>query len=199
MSKNQSQIDNIQATERLPPLNLYPDEQSSRCRCWIRTVDDDGLSFALRQEARLRASTDEDIFNHLIGIAGEYAVSGFYGVPVNREIYSDYEGDDGYDLELYHDGERRRIEVKTVYEGKEELVVQKDRIDDADYFVLCRTINPTTMVELIGRTTRPRLKEFGERYPKKNTIHLDSRYLESFPATEISPDKVRKAQVSGSQ
>lgn len=183
-------------SERIPPLNASCSRQDiSQTRCWIRTVDDDGLAFALRQEARLRAPTEETAFDHLVGISGEYAVSGFYGAPVKREIKPDYEGDDGCDLEVRRNGQLRRVEVKTVHSGDLELVVQEDRVDAADYFVLCRTLNPTTMVELVGTITRPDLKAFGERYPNSETIHVSPKYLDPFPTTEIYPDEIRQAQV----
>ena len=184
----------LMSTDPLPPLapaaTIVP---GNRPRAWF----DDGIAFAIEEEARRRAPTTDSRFRHKVGFAGELATSAYLRGPVNRTIYDDFEGDDGYDVMCTVDGCRRRVEVKTVHSGELELVVDEDGLEAADYFVLCRTTNPTSMVELVGWADRGMVIEFGECYPGDGKVRVTPDSLGSFDAVHLSPDRIRNAQVLG--
>jgi len=174
-----------------PPLASASEiAPGNRPRAWF----DDGLTFAIKEEARRRAPTNESIFNHQVGFAGELGTSAYLRGPVNREIYDDYAGDQGYDVLCLVNGEEYRVETKTVYSGNLELSVNRNKIDDADYFVLCRTTDPLSMVELIGWTSQSMLRDLGEQFPDDDNIRLTPSQLCGFEPLYLSPNRVRSAQ-----
>ena len=179
--------------QRFPPLSSARNSSVNRPRAWF----DSGLEFAIKEEAKLREPGDGSVWRHIVGLSGEFALSGYFQEPINREIYDDFEGDDGYDIvaSIAH-GEKARIEAKTVYRSDLELIVNKDKIQQADYFVLCQTDNQLAMTEIVGYIDRARLKEFGERYPGDSNIRLNPAYLDTFQPIHISPEQIRDAQVN---
>ena len=171
-----------------PAATISP---GNRPRAWF----DDGLAFAIKEEGRRRAPTTDSRFNHEVGFAGELATSAYLQGPVNRRIYDDYEGDEGWDVRCIVNGEEYRVETKTVCDGTLELSVQLDKIDDADYFVLCQTNDPRSMVEIVGWASRSMLCTLGERYPGDEKLRLTPSELCTFEPVHLSPDRIRNAQV----
>lgn len=181
-----------ESSESLPPLSSSATiAPANRPRAWF----DDGIKFAIKEEARLRAPDRGSRWRHRVGFAGELTTSAHFHAPVNRRIYEDYIGDDGYDIEITLQGEKRRIETKTVCNGDLELIIDHEKIDCADYFVLCRTPDPTAMVELVGWIKRPDLKIAGETYPGDTKVRVEPQYLCCFEPGYIPPDQIRRAQI----
>jgi len=176
-----------QTTDHLPPLfpaTSVPPGEYPRARF------DEGLGYTVKETGRQRAPTPDSRWRHEVGFAGELAVSGLLGVPVNKEIHNNYEGDDGYDLKY----RGSRIEVKTVSTGNEELSVHESKLPQADYFVLCRTVDPRHEVEVIGSITRPRFRTHGTQHPRDSEIKIQSRFLAPLPPIFINPRRIRDAQ-----
>lgn len=183
---------NNSETDYLPPLYPARDVPAGE---YPRARFDEGLGFAIKEEARRRAPDESSKWNHKLGFAAELAVSGLLQTPVNREIYPDYEGDDGFDLVYESHGDRYRVEVKCSSKGGVELNVNSDKIDSADYFVLCRTLSPRREVEIIGYISCNQLKALGHSFPDSNEVKIPQRLLQPFPPIFVSPDRIRDSQV----
>ncbi len=177
---------------RNPPLaSARTVNEANRPRAWIGS-----LEFAVKELARQRAPTKSSEFRHRAGVAAEMAVSGYEDEPINREIYADFEGDDGYDIEVSRMGSSYKVEVKCVTQGRVELKIEEDSIDTADYFYLCRSPDPTTMVELLGYIDSNGVREWGETSPNDGLVRVQPKYLFPLEPVRISPEDIRESQVS---
>lgn len=180
-------------SQRLPPLIPAVVDRANRPRAWF----DEDLAWHIKDVGKRRAPTEASAQRHKAGVAGELATAGYLQSPINREIYEDYEGDDGYDFKADLNGRKRRVETKTVYQSDLELKVEKSKISSADYFVLATTEDPETMAELLGYTRRTGLVAHGEEYPDSSKVHLQPCYLECFEPLRISPERIRRAHKQG--
>lgn len=186
------QMSNEREDSRFPPL---ASTESVGDANYPRARFDDGFGFVIKDMARCRAPGTRTEHRHRAGVASELAVSGYEGDPINDEVYPDYQGDDGWDLEITRFGTRYTAEVKCVCTGSLELRVQEDRVDDVDYFYLCRTQAPTAMVEILGYIDRNGVQKWGESHPDDDLIRVRPRYLFPLEPTLITSDDIREAQV----
>lgn len=162
---------------------------------YARAFFDDGLAAGIDLHAKARAPDDRTIHRHRAGVAAELAYSGYEDEPINHDIYDDYVGDAGYDLTITREGGEYLVEVKCVYLGEPELRVPRDQADQADFFVLARTREPTDMVELLGYVHQNVLNRVGETYPDDNLLRVPFGRLNPFEPLVITPDRIRDAQV----
>ena len=144
----------------------------------------------IEDTALQRAPNQRSTWTHEVGVAGELATAAYFGVEANWDIYDDYEGDDGYDIDLYG----THIEVKTVTEREDtELRVPEEKVDSADHFVLAQCWNPKEHVRLIGSISRPRLKSFGHRFGGDYRVYPNR--LSPLRPLEVFPERVRETQL----
>lgn len=157
---------------------------------------DQHISEAMSEHAKRRAPKGSQSFNrHLVGIAGEVATGAWQRVPINTQIMPDYEGDDGYDLEIPRrgGGDPRRIEVKTTTNSSNlERPITERELEQADYFVLCNTSAPKQYVDIVGYAPRPLIKWIGHVYGRDEFL-LSPEWLHPTPPIQIFPDDVRDA------
>jgi hypothetical protein len=163
---------------------------------YARARFDEGIKFGIREIAKHRAPNDKSRFRHEIGVAGEFAVSGYWGVPVNKEFYEDFDGDAGWDLSVEKRGESIRIEVKSIHRGDLELRVKKSELETADYFVLCQVSPSLDVVEIVGGIRADEVAQVGEELPYDSTVRAQPRHLEILEPRIIFPEDIRKAQLS---
>ena len=81
---------------------------------YTRVYFDEHIGDMIEVLGKERAPDRCSQWNHTVGVAGEVAVGAWQGVPIDRRILPDYEGDDGFDLlvpDRYRD-RPQRIEVK---------------------------------------------------------------------------------------
>lgn len=148
----------------------------------------------LVNEAKEREPT-ADIHRRLVGLTGQAGVSSLLGVPFDRRITEDYEGDDGYDIAVPCKGrsDPLRIEVKTTENwSSPERTVSSEKINKADYFVLCSTHAPGRNVDIVGYIERPLLKQQGKAYGRDGYL-LAPEYLRPIGNVELRPDDFRAA------
>lgn len=148
----------------------------------------------LKDEAEQRDPTSL-CRRHLVGITGEAGVGTLYGVPFDRRITEDYEGDNGYDLVVPREDQRDplRVEVKTTENwSSPERTVSYEKIDQADCFVLCATHAPGRSVDIIGYAERQLLKQIGEAYGRNGYI-LAPEYLRPIGPMRFGPKDFRAA------
>ena len=177
-------------TRQLKPLTTAADVDRNQ---HTRVEFDDKICCNLREYARRRAPNRRSIDRHLVGVAGELAVATWLDVPLDTRITDDYEGDRGYDLEVpREDGRNVRVEVKTTRRQEPRGTVKRARIDNADWFVLCRSSRGADRIEIIGYARRAAVKAFGDQYGLSG-YQLTPEYLHVTDGTYISPDDVRAA------
>lgn len=161
---------------------------------YTRVHFDDAIARCVRHHAHERAPTSGSRFRHLVGMAGEAAAAAALGVPANRELLPDYDGDDGHDLTVPVPGMERpaRVEVRTTTDHERpERRVGAAEVDDADYYVLCRTDAPGSYVELVGYAPRRLVKLCGGTYWGEG-YRLRTDYLLPMDARRLGPDAVRE-------
>lgn len=163
---------------------------------YARARFDEGIKFGIRQLAKHRAPDEKSRFRHEIGVAGEFAASGYWGVPVNKELYDDFDGDPGWDLLVEKRGESIRVEVKSVYRGQVELRPNESELETADYFVLTQVSPSLDVVEIVGGIRADELARVGEELPYDSTVRAQPRHLEILEPRIILPEDIRKAQLS---
>ena len=152
---------------------------------------DDKICCILREYARKRSPNRRSIDRHLVGVAGELAVASWLGVPIDTRITDDYEGDRGYDLQYPRRSRLpARIEVKTTRRQDPEATINRHRIDNADWFVLCRASRGADRVDIIGYARRSIVKEFGDMYGNSGYT-LVPEYLHVTEGEYITPNEVR--------
>ncbi|MDS0477921.1 DUF3883 domain-containing protein [Natrinema sp. 1APR25-10V2] len=174
--------------DRLYPLATAADAGRDN---YTRVEFDDEICCILREYARKRAPNLRSIDRHNVGVAGEYAVATWLGVPLDTRITDDYEGDRGYDLEIpRRDGRNARVEVKTTRRQDPKATVKRSRIDNADWFVLCRASRGADRVEIIGYARRSSVKEFGDMYGLSGYT-LVPEYLHVTDGAYLSPEDAR--------
>lgn len=174
--------------DRLYPLATAADAGRDS---YTRVEFDDEIYCILREYARKRAPNRRSIDRHCVGIAGEYAVATWLDVPLDTRITDDYEGDRGYDFEIpRRDGQNSRVEVKTTRRQDPKATVKRSRIDNADWFVLCRASRGADRVEIIGYARRSSVKEFGDMYGHSGYT-LVPEYLHVTDGAYLSPEDVR--------
>jgi hypothetical protein len=169
-----------------------------RSENYPRARFDEGVKFGIRELAKHRAPNNKSQFRHEIGVAGEFAVSGYWGVAVNKEFYDDFNGDAGWDLSIEKRGETIRIEVKSVHTGELELRATKSELETADYFILCQVSPSLDVVEIVGGIHADELAQVGEESPYDSTVRAKPRHLEILEPRIILPDDIREAQRSDS-
>lgn len=148
----------------------------------------------LANEAKEREPT-ASYHRRLVGLTGQAGVSSLLGVPFDRRITEDYEGDDGYDIAVPCKGQSNplRIEVKTTENwSSPERTVSSEKIDKADYFVLCSTHAPGRDVDIVGYIERPLLKQHGKAYGRDGYL-LAPEYLRPIGKVKLGPDDFRAA------
>lgn len=149
----------------------------------------------LREAERRAPKGSNSVRQHLVGVAGEAAVATMYGASFDRRIMPDYEGDDGYDIELPpdHRSGPARVQVKTTENWQNpERIVSREEIDQANIFVLCCTLAPTQYVEIVGVAEQLRLKWIGETYGREGYL-LAPEYLRPIGPVRYGPTEVRRA------
>lgn len=107
-------------------------------------------------DRRLYGRSEEDLSGdpatrHIIGVLGELAFATYYGLEINSE---DDKPDPGYDFLVEIDGERTKVDVKTIqYEGGY-LPVDVESVQ-ADLYVLSYVSDPDSIeVHLLGSASR---------------------------------------------
>lgn len=157
---------------------------------------DEGIKDNIRNLAEKRAPDKGSQLRHEVGIAGEYAVSGYCRIPVNKESYGDFSGDPGWDLSMEKRGEHIRIEVKSVHNGNLKLRVSQSELETADYFVLCDVSPALDVVDIVGGIRANDLAQVGRGSPYDSTIRADPIDLEILVPRTVLPDDIREAQQS---
>ncbi|MFA9428547.1 hypothetical protein [Natronorubrum sp. A-ect3] len=174
--------------DRLYPLATAADAGRDS---YTRVEFDDKICCILDEYAHERAPNRRSIDDHYVGIAGECAVATWLGVPLDTRITDDYEGDRGYDLEIpRQNGRNVRVEVKTTRRQKPKAMVKRPRIDNADWFVLCRASRGADRVEIVGYTRRSAVRELGDMYGFDGYT-LVPEYLHVTGGGYLSPDDAR--------
>lgn len=175
------------------PCRLYPLASAANADrdAYTQVEFDDEICCILREYARRRAPNRRSIDRHLVGISGEVAVAAWLGVPFDTQITDDYEGDRGYDLtQPRRDGRPVRIEVKTTRLQDPQATIKRGRIDNADWFILCRTSRGADRVDIIGYARQSVVKEFGDMYGISG-YQLEPEYLHVTDGAYIGPEEVR--------
>lgn len=174
-------------TDAPTPLNPVSDWSPAN---WAQVqFDYSGIGYAIKEQARRRAPTEQSVWRHQMGFAGEVAASTLLEVSANWEIYPDYEGDNGFDF--IHDSER--VEIKTTNNMEQpQLTVPTDCINDADQFVLTVCKDPRLLVYVVGSISRPDLKTYGRRFDGKLRVGLN--WLDPFEPREVFPETVQEVQ-----
>lgn len=166
--------------------------RSNHARAWYTQY----VSDVMEEYAEERAPENSNTFQqHLVGIAGEVATAAWQGVPIDKRVMPDYEGDDGYDLEAPQPmrDDPVRIEVKTTEaRSNPERTVTEEEIDQADYFILCSTNAPKRYVDIVGYAPRPLLKMIGKAYGRDGYL-LSPEWLYPVEPISLGPDDVRNA------
>jgi len=136
--------------ENFEPIELKPIEVENACRL-----------ARLRQEAKEKSGAKHRVDwveagfgSHWLGLMGEMAVGRYLGFNVDRRILPG--GDDSIDLQDSNatiQVKTRAINLRTMPLHKLEMIFPPDTTFAADYFVLCRMVNITT-IELIGWQSR---------------------------------------------
>lgn len=191
MSKHQT----VPSLTRLLPL-VTAAELGPSHRATVKF--DQRQSDVLIEHARQRApdiSSDSDLVyrDHLLGIAGEVAVATWVRGTINVEIYPDFQGDDGADVVAPSKwgGGEDRYQVKTTRNVMNpEGVVALEEIDQADYFVLCCSDTPQSVVQIVGYIPRYPLKRIGETWGRDGYL-LSGEHLWPVKPKYYSPAEVR--------
>lgn len=159
---------------------------------------DQRQSDVLIEHARERApdtpsKSDRVYRDHLLGIAGEVAVATMVRGKINTEIYPDFHGDDGADVVAPSKwgGGEDRYQVKTTRDVMNpESVVSPEEIDKADYFVLCCSDTPESVVQIVGYIPCYPLKRIGEAWGRDGYL-LSGEHLWPVKPKYYSPSEVR--------
>jgi hypothetical protein len=146
---------------------------------------DGDLAWIIKETARKRAPTEESIWRHRVGFAGELTAAAYFNVEADWSNEPDYSGDDGFDITV---GDFR-VEVKTVTDEDDwQLKVPVDRMETADHFVLARCTNPSELVKLVGGINRrsPDVRASVPRQPRaaRTETPLAVRAHVHHPATD---------------
>jgi hypothetical protein len=132
--------------------------------------------------------------DHELGAGSELATAAWADGEFNTEIYSDYEGDDGYDVIAgpQWGPEPARIEVKATRDMKNpERVISRDEIENIDYAVLCCSRNPSQRVDIVGYAPRGLLELAPDVYDGDGPL-LQEEILHPMGADVYFPDDVRQ-------
>lgn len=167
-----------------PPITSKDLGRENYGKAWF---DPDDTDFIV-DTAQWRSPQESDTFHrHLVGVAGEAGWSALTRAPFDCRILPDYEGDNGWDVEVpcQFRSDPLRTEVKTTQKWENpERVISRHEIDQADCFVLCRTDAPRRYVEIVGYIERPLLKLIGETYGRDGYL-LTPEYLRPIGPVEI--------------
>lgn len=158
-------------TERLEKIRerLRPAETAADLGpdCHLQVFVHPDIADAAAELGRCRAPTEDSEGNHITGVSCELATGAAFHTGINRDVYEDFEGDDGYDFKIprQHGDGQVRVEVKGTINWEDPTrAISRHEVEQADLFVLCRTRHPEHLVEIVGCAFRIEVEYLGQAY-----------------------------------
>lgn len=176
----------------LPDRPRHDDDDRSGCLCLFDTQTQSTL---IREIAENRAPADannHELERHKMGVASEIAVAILVRGQFDREIYDDYQGDNGRDVIAFHPKQGTvsyQVKATREIENPSRPVTRKE-IAKNDYAVLCYTNSPESYVAIVGSVSCEKLRQMDDRYGCDGPV-INQNIVESPIRDRIHPSDIR--------